>query len=244
MAILNDLLANLPEYPVPVRKIMIGVHWTMICSIYCGLGSTMVESGQHGQSPMRDVGNLHHKSAQDLAHLVLSDNLLEASVGLAAINSLVHIDESQAVQLNAADLIAKVSTGRNLAFVGHFPFIDRLRGLAKNCWVIEKRPTGDDLSEGAAAEYLPMADVVAITGTTLINHTLDELLSLCRRGAVVGILGPSTPLTSRLFDYGVSFVSGSKVIDEESVAVTIMQGAIFPQVKGVRLLTMTRGLSI
>jgi Tfp pilus assembly protein FimT len=37
--------------------------------------------------------------------------------------------------------------------------------LARNCWVIEKRPFGDDFPEEAAQEFIPQADVVAITGT-------------------------------------------------------------------------------
>jgi hypothetical protein len=39
------------------------------------------------------------------------------------------------------------------------------------------------------ADLVPQADVVAITGTALINHTLDGLLALCRSDALVMVLG-------------------------------------------------------
>jgi uncharacterized protein (DUF4213/DUF364 family) len=39
-------------------------------------------------------------------------------------------------------------------------------------WILEQRPGLDDLPAEAAAEVIPQADVVAITGTSLINHTL------------------------------------------------------------------------
>jgi uncharacterized protein (DUF4213/DUF364 family) len=240
MKILKTLLETLPKEPIPVRKVIIGVHWTLVCSKYGGLGSTMTGScSHHGHSQMKDVGVLHQKSAQELAQGILSDNLLEASVGIAAINSILDIDESRMEQINAADVIAQRSKDKNLVIVGHFPFVERMKSIAKNCWVIEKQPQGDDFPEEAANEFIPQAQVIAITGTALINHTMDNLLSLCPPGSLVMVLGPSTPLSPVLFQFGISFLSGSRVIDEEAAITTIQQGASFPQVKGVRLLTMT-----
>lgn len=241
MKLLNSLLETLPVDPIPVRKVIIGIHWTLVGSKYCGLGSSLVGEGPHGHSQVRDVGNLHRKSAQELAHWILSDNLLEASIGIAAINSLMEVDESRMEQINAAEIIARESKDKNLVVVGHFPFVERMKSIAKNCWVIEKRPYGDDFPEEAAQEFIPQADVIAITGTALINHTMENLLALCRPTARVMVLGPSTPLSRLLFDYGVSFISGSRVIDEEAAIATIQQGASFPQVKGVRLVTLTNG---
>jgi len=82
--------------------------------------------------------------------------------------------------------------------------------------------------------------VVAITGTTIINHTIDQLLSFCRPETTVMILGPSTPLVPQLFNRGIKYLSGSRVIDEQDARLTIQQGAGFPQVKGVQVVTMIR----
>ena len=240
MNILQDLLDTLPTEPIPVRKVIIGIHWTLVASRHCGLGSTLISEGPHGHSRLRDVGRLHQKRAQELAQWVLSENLLEASIGITALNSILDIDESQVVQVNAAEVIANKSQGKNLVIVGHFPFVDQMKTIAKNCWVIEKRPYGDDFPEVAAMDFIPQADVVAITGTAFINHTMEGLLSLCRPGSLVMVLGPSTPLSPLLFHYGISFVSGARVTDENAAIATIQQGATLPQVNGVRLLTMTR----
>ncbi|HSQ16074.1 MAG TPA: DUF364 domain-containing protein, partial [Anaerolineales bacterium] len=87
---------------------------------------------------------------------------------------------------------------------------------------------------------IPQADVVAITSSALINHTLDDLLALCRPEALVMMLGPSTPLSPLLFNHGVDILSGSLVVDESAVMRTVGQGASFQQVEGVRLLTFRR----
>lgn len=239
MSILDALLAELPRDNVPVRHVFVGVHWTAVCSKGCGLASSLTGDGPHGQDRIRDVGSLHDKTAQQLAAWVHSDNLLEASIGMAALNSLLEVDVARAVEVNAAEVLAREGSGKNIAVVGHFPFVDRLRTLARNLWVIEKRPSQGDLPEEAAAEHLPQADVVAITGTTLINHTLEPLLKLCPATALVMILGPSTPLSPVFYGHGVNMISGAVVVDEAAAVRTVQQGAVFPQVQGVRLLTMT-----
>jgi uncharacterized protein len=241
MSLIATLLNTLPLEPIPIRRVIIGVHWTLVSSQYCGLGSTLVGEGPHGHSQIRDVGGLHQKSAQELAQWLLSDNRLEASIGIAALNSLMDVDESQLEQVNAAEVIARESKDKNLVVIGHFPLVDRMKSITKNCWVIEKRPFGDDLPEEAAQEYITQANVIAITGTALINHTMEGLLSLCRPGSMVMVLGPSTPLSPLLFNYGASFLSGSRIIDEDAAVITVQQGATFPQVKGVRLVTMSKG---
>ena len=240
MELLKKILNTLPKDAIPVRNVIVGVHWTLVSSKYCALGSTIVGEGPHGHSKIRDVGFLQEKSAQELAQWALSENLMEASIGMAAINSLLDLDEKRMEEVNASEVIAHKSEEKNLVVVGHFPFVDRIRTITKNCWVIEKKPYGDDFPEEACSEFIPQADVIAITGTAFINHSMENLLSLCQPESMVVVLGPSTPMTPLLFEYGISFLSGSRVIDEAAAIHTIQQGASFPQVKGTRLLTMSK----
>jgi uncharacterized protein (DUF4213/DUF364 family) len=51
------------------------------------------------------------------------------------------------------------------------------------------------------------------------------------------LLGPSTPLSPILFEYGVTIMSGTRVVDEGAVLRTVGQGASFRQVEEVKLLT-------
>ena len=132
-AILNDLIARLPDKPVPVRSVLAGVHWTAVCSTTCGLATTVTGGGCHNhESVVRSVGRLHEMSAQELAALSLWDNTIEASIGVAAINSLLVPDECTAVALNASEVLMKKGAGKDVALVGHFPFIPRLRTAVGN----------------------------------------------------------------------------------------------------------------
>ena len=84
------------------------------------------------------------KSALELARYALCNHTVAASIGMAAINSLIDVDESRCSSLNAAEIVMDKGTGKNVAVVGHFPFIPKLREKAKKVWVIEKRPRPGD----------------------------------------------------------------------------------------------------
>lgn len=234
--ILDELLINITK-DFPVRSVLVGIHWTVVCSHYCGMAATQASSHPHGNGQVQDVGQLHLKSVRELAELAYSNHPVEAAIGVAAINSMLDVDESLAVEINASKVLTSRGRGKNVALIGHFPFIQQLRQSAEKLWVIEKHPAEDEYPAEAAVDLLPQADVVAITGSAFVNHTLDELLSLCGPRSTVMVLGPSTPLSPILFDHGVTILSGTRVVDEAAVIRTVSQGASFRQVEGVKLLT-------
>jgi uncharacterized protein len=239
MTILDDLLGTLTQ-DARVRSVLVGSHWTVVCSRGCGMAATIQSEHPHGHDQVRDVGRLHEKSALELAEYARSLQPLEVSIGVAAINSLIEVDEKRAVVINALDVLMEHGRGKKVALVGHFPFITRLRPTLERLWVIEQHPTEDEYPAEASVDMIPQADVVAITGSALLNHTLDGLLALCRPGIPVMVLGPSTPLSPVLFAHGATLLSGVKVIDEQSLMRTVGQGASFHQVEGVKLLTLNK----
>lgn len=241
-----DLLLKSLQTDAPVRQVLVGAFWTAVVldtdPPRCGLASTLRGEDHEADPPVPDAGHLAEKSAQALAERLRSEHTLEASIGMAAFNALLDVDESTCVEMNAEEVIIERGTGRRVAIVGHFPFVDRVRRAASQCWVVELHPRQGDLPAGRASEVLPQADVVALTGTSLINHTFDDLIQLCRPDAYVLLLGPSTPLAPILFEARVDAISGTLVTDPDRVLTALSQGATFRQIKqtgGLRLLTMT-----
>ncbi|HEY4711199.1 MAG TPA: DUF364 domain-containing protein [Dehalococcoidia bacterium] len=236
--ILDDLISSLSGDSV-VREVYTCVFWTAVLAQHCGLASTFHEPHPSHRS-VRNAGSLTGLSALELAQYARSDNVLEASIGMAAINSLVDIDEARCVKENAFDVLARKGRGKNIAIVGRFPWIPKLRAVARTLWVIEQSPQEGELPAEAVAEVLPQADVVGLTGTSFINHTVDRLLDLSKNSFVV-MVGPTTPLLPVLFDYGVDILAGVRVVEPDKTIRSISQGAIFSQVEGVRLVTMAKG---
>ena len=241
-ALLDDLGAD-----APVRQILMGAFWTGVVletnPARCGLASTLRGETDHQGPPVPEAGRLLGYRARDLVEWCRSPKTLQASIGLATYNALLRVDEDACAEVNASQVICERGAGRRVAIVGHFPFVDDVRQAAKKCWVLELRPRPGDLPAERADELIPQADVVALTSTSLINHTFDALIRLCRPDSFVVMLGPSTPLSPVLFDSRVDVLSGTLVDDPERVLRSISQGATFRQIKrggGLRLLTMTR----
>ena len=240
MRILDDLVATL-DTDSTVGDVRQGPFWTAVVTRNCGLASTPHYGEQGGAVlPDVDVTKMLDKTPSELIGLAYSNNVLESAVGIAAVNSLLEVDEGSCVDLNAADLIKEAGRGKKLAIVGHFPFVDRLRESALETWVIEKAPREGDLAEEEAGRVLPEADVIAITGSAFVNHSIEGLLGLCRQDSLVIVLGPTTPLSPVLFDYGVDVISGTRVVDPDTVLRQVSEGLTFRQMSGVRLLTMRK----
>ncbi len=231
----------------PVAQVLVGAFWTAVVldgdPPRCGLASTLRPAEHPGGFPVPQAGRLLERSGRELAALLRSASTLEASIGMAAFNALLSVDTSCCAAVNAEEIIVERGAGRRVAIVGHFPFVERVRQAAGRCWVVELHPQPGDLPAERAAEVLPQADVVALTGTAIINHTFDDLLALCRPDAFVLVLGPSAPLTPVLFEAGVRAISGTVVVNPEPVLRAVGQGATFRQIKrsgGLRLLTWER----
>ncbi|MEJ2067117.1 MAG: DUF364 domain-containing protein, partial [Deltaproteobacteria bacterium] len=190
MKVLEDLIEQLNPDEGSLRDVIVGAHWTAVQTQGCGLASTMGDPHPHTGPSVRDAGKLSEKGIGELVRLARSEKLLEASIGMATINSLIEIDENRCSEVNAFDILAEQGAGKDVAVIGHFPFVPKLKELARNLWVIEQRPRPGDLEADQAADILPRCQVVAITSTSFINHTLDGLLDL-RRDTFVMLLGPS-----------------------------------------------------
>lgn len=241
-AVLKDILSSF-QSDHEVSDIRTCAFWTAVTSYRCGLASSMVTSLLPSERhQVESAGNLLPIGARALSELSLSDRILEASIGIAALNSIVPIDESLCVNLNAEDEIRSRGKGKRIAVIGHFPFVKGLRAVAQELWVFELPGRGrpGDMTGQEIADLLPEAEVVAVTSTTLINHTLGNILSLISPDAYSLMLGPSTPLSTVLFDHGFDAISGSIVADRDRVLECISQGANFRQVMGVRKVTMRR----
>jgi hypothetical protein len=242
VSIVDDLLAALPVEPVVVRDVRVGAFWTVVWTEHAaGLASTQRDAHTpHGQSTVRWAGDLLEHTAQELAELLRSPNPMESALGMAAVNALLEVDDSRLTDRNASEEIIRRGEGKRVVIVGHFPFVPAVRQAVGHLDVLELDPGTAELPSQAAGRVIPEADVVAITGTSLLNRTFDGLIELCRPEAFVLVLGPTTPLSPLLFDYGVDLIAGTQVIDPVQALASASQGAIFRQMRGVRLVTMTK----
>ncbi len=229
-------VARLPE--VPVKEIIQGSHFLAVISSRMGICSNM---WRHSQDISRDDRHIP-ESAREVASLLVhapADFPDAPAYAMAAINSLLPVPRDT-VLLKAQDLIRKQGQGKNVAIIGHFPFVDDIGGKFRNFWVLETHPKEGDIPTETAAEFLPQADVIALTATTLLNGTCADILNLIPKGAFTIMLGPSTPFAPCLFDWGINALAGCHVRDTSLATSCVREGLPFKPSMGVEPLIWIR----
>jgi uncharacterized protein len=159
-------------------------------------------------------GKLRGRRAADLAREALSGHGIRRAVGIATVNALAdcgwrrrpHPDIEVCHGIDAFDA-TDIRHGDNVVVVGAFvPFLKELKRRGQGFLVLEQDPAtlkADELPffrpAEQAAEILPDADVVLITGSTLVNNTLESLLALARPEARVTVVGPTVGMLPDAF---------------------------------------------
>jgi len=152
---------------------------------------------------------------------------LKAAAALAALNALqAHLLEQQppadyvlVEERDALELI-RIPRQAEVVVVGALvPALGMLKKRGGPWWVVEQDPRtlkGDELEHylpfSQSGEVLARAQVLIITGVTLLNRTLEPILEAARPGAEIAVLGPSASLPPQpLFQRGVRLVGGVRV---------------------------------
>ena len=233
MAILDDLLQGLGERDAPVREVRLGLRATAVWSRRLGLAYAFPrDPDAHGREDTGEGQRLIDKSARELAELARASDLENASIGIAAVNSLIPQPE-RLKEGEGFEVILRHGRSRHVALVGHFPFADRLRPLVRELTILELHPREGDLPASESARVLPAADVAVITASSVINHTLEGLLAQAR-GKPVILLGPSAPLAPVLLDHGITAVCGSLVLDPQAALRDVSEAVSFRRMRGLR----------
>jgi uncharacterized protein (DUF4213/DUF364 family) len=172
--------------------------------------SMYFEQGESGHRSLPD--NVSGMNLKELAGYVKSWNFYEATLAVAAMNAYYNTPErieplNPSFSMDAFDEHLEEIRGKRVAVIGHFPFLDKIAGVAKLS-ILEKKPSAGDYPDSACEYILPEQDYVFITGTSLANKTLPRLLELSR-GAKIILTGPSVPLAPLFFEYGVTELAGT-----------------------------------
>jgi len=242
----NKIFQTLPDGDV--QAVTIGLNWTVAVvetqgETRAGLASNFSRGGV-GEDELAQVqvSGFIGLPALEVATQISAPHSFKTSIAAAVINALLPRQPGAWKDINAEEVIAQYGADKNVVMVGHFPFTDDLRKKVGQLSVLEKQMRPGDLPAESAPDVIPMADVVAITGTTLLNGTFHSLMELCNPYAKVIVLGPTTFLSPVLFDYGADILCGSVVVAIDAVLHSVLEARSFSQVHkaGVRLVALSK----
>ncbi len=174
--------------------------------------------------------SLEGMRARDLLVHLGGSHPLRASAGVACANALAAAFPGP----RAGHMLDVMELREDDVFgmVGNFmPLVDRIRNRVRKLLIFEtiEQPTEDGLLPARdEPRLLPECSVVLVTGTTLVNGTLEELLSWCRRARSVVLAGPSTILLPEAYaGTPITWLAGSRIAQPETVLERVRRGETF-----------------
>ena len=220
-ALKSDLGSALEE--IEVKDVRIGLAYTgvLLSENYGGIACTPLYEFSCCPA-LGFTETLKGKTADKLIELALSENPLEAAVGVATVNALSHMLRDLGPEnfpVSNIDVLDLIKPEDRVAMVGYFgPLVPKILKITDKLTVLEKReiesPQTRILYSEKSREVLTVSDVIILSASTLANRTFDELLSLRGAAREVILLGPSAPLYPEpFFQRGITAVMGTRIFD-------------------------------
>jgi uncharacterized protein (DUF4213/DUF364 family) len=217
-----------------VRRAQIGLIY---CAVQLDSGSTGVgftfpaqRSSQPCGAGLSGQGHLAGRDVQALVEHLGSEELVSSALGMAASNALIAdcFADPQALGGDILDHL-DIREGDRICMVGCFlPVLEKLGNLAVEVNTVDQVAKPGAEPAERVEQLLPRSQVAIITGTSIINNTIGDLLRLAAGCREVAILGPSTPLLADAFrDLQVHCLSGIRVDDPDEVFRIIGEGGGF-----------------
>jgi uncharacterized protein (DUF4213/DUF364 family) len=160
-----------------------------------------------------------------LAQMFESKDLFSKSLGLGGINAISQflLKRSDFYFEDASDSLGLLEIDKDdiVGMVGFFPpLVKHIETIGNRLIVIEKKKElikkGLNWRVTLDPSELKLCNKVLITGTTLLNETIDEILQFSKDAEKLSMIGPTAGfLPDPLFKRGIENLGGTRVIDSK-----------------------------
>jgi uncharacterized protein (DUF4213/DUF364 family) len=222
-----------------VRRAQIGLIY---CAVQLESGATGVaftfpaqRSTQAGTfrpcgAGLSGQGGLAGRNSGSLIEYLGAEDLVSSALGMAAANAVI-ADSFADPHAHGGDILdhLDIRQGDRICMVGCFlPVLEKLGEAGVRVTAVDQAAKPGAEPADRSKQLLPESQVAIITGTSIINNTVDDLLRLATDCREVAILGPSTPLLAEAFrGFQVHCLSGIRVDDPDAVFRIIGEGGGF-----------------
>jgi uncharacterized protein (DUF4213/DUF364 family) len=189
---------------------------------------------------MPQAGKLEKKPLSEILPYSLDANVLKSAIGISALNALSQSilesgrgKEYQVVKdTDGFDLLG-IRADETVSLIGAFgPYIRRLKMMGNPFFIIEKNPQTlrpEEMKyfkpQSELAITLKRSDAIIITGTAIVNHTIDSILSSIDKGKRTAIIGPTASMIpDAFFERGVQVMAGIRILEPERMIKILKQG--------------------
>lgn len=213
-----------------ISRVNVGVFLTAVqlSDGSCGVASTSVETLSNCYKKKRDFEAFSPSkiNGQKVLELFESDSSLRIknTLKVAVLNAISSgiIGKGSYKTIEGADPVDLVdlTSSKTISIVGAFQsYIKKISATNNKLYVLEmdENALNEDQKQyyvpaGEYKKILPGSDVVIITGLTLVNNTIDDLLASVSPGTGVIVSGPSSSIIPDiLFRRNVSIMGATRI---------------------------------
>ena len=216
------LLSGLPGN-LTVRRLVHGISWT---AAVLSDGRTGVAMHTPGETVARMFESLVGLPLSQAGQAMLSWNMEEASEAFAAVNAFYNHNGCGHIKPEAKTLDGVEIRGRTVGMVGmmigHSNMTQEDFAEAKKLYIMDREEKAEALPDSACEFYLPLCDLVIITGSAAINKTMPRLLELSRNSEVI-LTGPTVTCCPELLTLGISRLSGRVITESNAMLKAIVE---------------------
>jgi len=156
---------------------------------------------------------------------LFSGDPLLRSVAYAALNAVFVVPEiEERYKYGDISEYLEVDFEDVVGMIGEInPLINLWKPLVWDILIFDRKRRNEKIfPDWAIVDFLSKCSVVAITGSSVVNGTIDWILKYINTDRIA-IIGPSTPLIPNVFN--VKVLAGVKVLDSEKLFNLISKGA-------------------
>jgi uncharacterized protein (DUF4213/DUF364 family) len=189
---------------------------------------------------MPQAGNLEGKPVSEVIQYSLDTNVIQSAIGVATLNALSQwivesgngTDYQMLIDRDGFNLL-EIQPHETVSLIGAFgPYIRRLKMMGNPFFIIEKNSQTlrlDEMKyfkpESEMRGALEISSAVVITGTAIVNHTIDTILSLLKNGIRTAIIGPTASMIpDAFFRRGVHIMAGVQISNSDLMIKILKQG--------------------
>lgn len=140
-------------------------------------------------------------------------HILKRAMGIAALNAGARTYLEEKNLLGNLDVFSLIRPDDRIGMVGYLgPVVKQVRKMGLTLHAFDKGHAGQPGVEplDQMTEMLPKCPVVFLSGTTLINNSIEELLEICANAREIILIGSTTlPYLEAYRDTRVSVIAGT-----------------------------------
>jgi uncharacterized protein len=230
----NAIQKMICDYIVPFCKniiaadVRIGLAYTSVRLDNGNTGIAFTYKSYTGScTHEQKAGSLAGTPASELVNMLDTGNSLSRSIGLATANAVATgMPHPESRPENILDIL-DIKESEHVVMVGSFgPLLPRLKRIGCRLDIMElNNNIPGTISPEKGRPYLAECDVAIITATSILNGTVDELLSKIVKSRATVILGPSSFMRPEVFrETPVTHIAGVWVRDIKAVEKIVSEG--------------------